>query len=174
MRYFLSILGTCFLISFIYSCGTSSKTSGDIDSEQYYSIVSVNSGKCLDVGDKKENGTIIFQCTCNHSDRQKFKFIEDINENGFYNILNKFSNKNIDIANESKEDGGKIVQWEPHTKDNQKFALLTISGNKYNIISKNSSKLFDVTGQSKEDSIPIIQWVSNGQQNQIFELIIEE
>ncbi len=83
-------------------------------------------------------------------------------------LVSKLSNKLIDVAGGSMDDGADIIQWPSNGGDNQKW-LLEDAGNGYFFIrSKKSGKVLDVTGGSIENCAKIIQFTKHGGDNQLW------
>jgi hypothetical protein len=110
------------------------------------------------------------QCGCNGTDKQKFRFVKLPDGFDKYYIMNKASNKFIDIYNAGMEDEVKVIQWSANKGENQVFLLFWVEGDRYNIISSFSRKLIDVPGGSMNDSVALIQYTANGKINQLFEI----
>lgn len=102
--------------------------------EGYYKIVSTYSGKALSVDlntatnggvDPKLSGANIFQYGTNDRDNRLWT-IQPVGE-GFYKIVNKYSNLALDVFRRSTEDGANIMQWPYTGNDNQLWHLVPIS-----------------------------------------------
>ena len=120
-----ALILTGILVSFLAACttrtnhGSSTDSKDVIDTAKYYYIISVNSGKNLDVeGGSVENGVRIIQYSSNGFDNQRFKF--KLHTDGTYSIMSKKSGLYLDVFENSTENGATIVQWQYSGNDNQR------------------------------------------------------
>ena len=98
---------------------------------------------------------------------------QDLKTGKYYQIIAKHSGKALDVKVASKNNGGKIHQWDQHGEANQLFKLEEAGDNYYRIISKNSGKAFDITGgpHKTENGVHLQQWDPVGGDNQLFQII---
>lgn len=82
----------------------------------------------------------------------------------------KHSNKAVDVAEESTEDGASIVQWSKSGGDNQRWKLEHAENGYYYIIFQHSGKVLDVSEGNTEDGASIVQWSKSGGDNQKWKL----
>ena len=78
----------------------------------YATIVSVNSGKCLDVfggTSATADGVRIVQWACHGGTNQQWR-IQDLGT-GYVNLIVRHSNKCLDVTGASTADGAQLVQW---------------------------------------------------------------
>jgi hypothetical protein len=88
----------------------------------YFSVVSVNSGKCLDVyggASATGDGVRVVQWTCNSGTNQQWR-VQDLGT-GFVQLVARHSNKCLDVQNAATTDGAQIVQWTCGTATNQQW-----------------------------------------------------
>ena len=87
----------------------------------YFSIVNVNSDKCLDIAADKilVNGQKLQQWSCWGGDNQKWKFVTDA---AGTRIINKASNQALDVPSASSA-AVQIQQWPLHGLKNQLWSL---------------------------------------------------
>ena len=97
---------------------------------------------------------------------------EDNNTDRYYTISAKHSGKYLDVYGSSSADGAKIIQWNYHGRDNQKFKLVDAGGGYYNIIAKHSGKYLDAGGTGNGQILH--QWYQNNRDNQKFKLVDAE
>jgi hypothetical protein len=88
-----------------------------------------------------------------------------------YKIINKNSNKSLDVNNGSTADGGNIIQWDYWGGTNQQWSLNSLGSGYYSIINRNSNKALDVNGGSTNAGAGIIQWSYWGGANQQWHVI---
>lgn len=119
----------------------------------YYNIISKSNGLVLDIASGKvnNNGANVQLYYSNGTKAQKFKLLPiNIIENATYEIETKLnSNKVLDVAAASKEEGGNIQIWTADNVNQQRFSFEAISPDTYKIISKNSNKALTVNQESK-------------------------
>lgn len=136
--------------------------------EKTYTMVNVNSNKCLNVpGSSTSNGTQLQQYSCNGTNAQKFdvQYVGD----GYYKIVNVNSGLALHIANYSSADNTAVQQYEQHSGDNQLFTFVAY-GAGYLIKPKSSYKCFDIRGASTADNALLQQYSCNQNNNQVFKL----
>jgi alpha-galactosidase len=88
----------------------------------YFQVVSVNSGKCLDVfggAGATADGVRVAQWTCNAGTNQQWR-IQDLGT-GFVQLVARHSNKCLDVLNAATADGAQVVQWTCGTGTNQQW-----------------------------------------------------
>lgn len=86
----------------------------------YHQIVSVNSGKCLDVyggTGATGDGVRVAQWTCHGGANQQWR-LQDVG-GGHAQLVARHSNKCLDVSNASLADGAQAVQWSCGTGTNQ-------------------------------------------------------
>ena len=120
--------------------------------EGYYEIISKESGLCLDVtgGQISKAGANLELWYHNGADAQKFKFIPiHLVNQGTYEIETKLdTNKVVDIASASQQEGGNAVIWNGGNVNHERFTLEAISTDTYKIIAKHSNKALTVNTHS--------------------------
>jgi len=99
-----------------WSIGSTTVASG----VSYFSLVSSQSGKCLDVaGASTANNANVQQFTCNGGDNQKWQMVE--NSDGYVTLKNKLSAKCLDVAGASTANNANVQQFTCGTDGNQRF-----------------------------------------------------
>lgn len=83
-----------------------------------------------------------------------------------YKIINRNSNKSLDVNNSSIENGAPIIQWEYRGSNNQLWTLQTTAGGYSTISNKNSLKLLDANDASVSAGSKIIQLDDSGKASQ--------
>ncbi|HEY0065587.1 MAG TPA: RICIN domain-containing protein [Telluria sp.] len=135
-----------------------------------YTIVSVHSGKCVDVAAASTaDGANIQQYQCNGTGAQAFD-VTDMG-NDVYRILNANSGKAVDVASSGLNDGANIQQWTSNNTGAQRFAIKA-SGAGFTVRNQTSGKCMDVAGWSTADGGNIHQWTCGANQNnQLFRFV---
>src|SRR5436305_343272 len=93
-----------------------------VTAQSSYEIVSVNSGRCLDVTDwSTANGARIQQWGCQGGANQQW--IVQPAGNGFSTIVSAQSGKALDVSDWSLDNGAPIQQWDLHSGSNQQWLV---------------------------------------------------
>jgi hypothetical protein len=126
-------------------------------SEMPLTIVSVNSGKCLDVpAASTTNGTVIQQYHCNGGGNQTF-FFTAAGPDSFQIRLGYVRGKNLEVGNTGLNVHDPI-QIDSVVNDRQLFGLVAQSNTTYQIVSKKSGMCLNVPNGSTGDQIPMQQY----------------
>ncbi|QUC59425.1 RICIN domain-containing protein [Streptomyces sp. A2-16] len=83
-----------------------------------------------------------------------------------YKLVNKGSNKAIDVSGGSLTAGANIIQWSDTGAGNQNWRLVPVGDGSYEIASRNSALLMDVSGASTADGATIVQSADTNAANQ--------
>lgn len=155
-------------------------------SPDYYFLKSIHSGKCLDVEGgtgATENGANIQQYDCADVANQKFTFepagvgegagyFEPPGDGGgMYYIKAMHSDKCLDVAGATTENGANIQQYSCTDVPQQKWRLAEATDKSVKIVSKKSGKVLDVAGNSASNGANIQQWEYEGVVNQWFVMV---
>jgi hypothetical protein len=148
---------------------TTTTTTPAPSSSTYYTLVSKNSGKCLDVSAySMANGGNIQQWSCTGADNQRWRLVA--RSDGSYEVVGKQSGKCLDVTNFSLLDGANVQQWACGSSKNQRWKLVS-TGDGYNeLVSQNSGKCLDVKGLSTANGANVQQWTCQGGNNQRWKL----
>ena len=142
----------------------------------WVSIVSKNSGKCLDVpywsgtNWAQNPATILQQWTCWGGDMQKFQLTP---VNGGYEITNKTSGLQLDIAGGpgATQDGAPLIQWPYWGGTNEIFQVNPTADGYYTLRPVSSGKCLDVSQVSTANGAGVQQWTCWGGDNQKWSLV---
>jgi hypothetical protein len=132
-----------------------------------YSLISKNSGKCLDVdGQSMAAGVGMQQWDCWGGPNQKWTF-NPIGKNG-YEIISANSGLALGIKGgpAATQNGAPLQQGGWNNETNQQFQMQKQSDDSYQIVPVNSGLCLDVSGQSKADGAAIQQYSCWGGANQ--------
>jgi hypothetical protein len=141
----------------------------NLSQNSYYSIINVNSNKCLTVSEASNNeGASIVQWTYNNGDNDKWR-ISPLTD-GYYKITNKKSGKAFSVNGESIQDDATIIQSGLDGLNSDKWQLADIGDKTFILINKKSGKVIDIPSGSLEDGPKIVQYSSSGATNQLFRL----
>ncbi|WP_441290293.1 RICIN domain-containing protein [Sorangium sp. KYC3313] len=140
-----------------------------IDTSAVYTIVGVQSGKCVQVaGGSTADAAAMQIASCNGSTRQQFRM--ESAGGGYYRIRNVNSNRCMDVAGASTSDGAAIQQYSCWTGRNQQWSFTDVASGVVRLTARHSGKSLDVYGRGTGDGTAVIQWASNGGTNQQFRL----
>jgi endoglucanase len=126
------------------------------------------------------SGTNITLTTTNSSGVQRIRFGWGENVSGgggtfnpsaYYRIINRNSNKALDVNGGSTANGAQVIQWPWNGGNNQQWQVIDNGGGYYRIINRNSGKALDVNGGSTANGANVIQWTWNGGNNQQWQVI---
>jgi len=136
-------------------------------------------GKCLDVnGASSADGAKIQIYTCNGTGAQLFTLRQaagtvtgaTVNTTNWYQLINKSSNKAVDVSTGTATNGSIVHQWTSHTGNNQKWQFVNRGSNNgpfYEVLSRTgSNQALDVKGVGTADGTQIQTWGYAGGANQ--------
>jgi len=89
-------------------------------------------------------------------------------EGKHFRIVSVYSDKCLDVYQQSKQDGANVQQWSCHGGQNQLWEFVTAGGDTYQIVNVNSGKCLDVDHWSTESGANVKQWSSHGGDNQLW------
>jgi len=89
---------------------------------------------------------------------------------GYYNIINKHSNKFLDMQGASTNGGSKVLQWENNMQLSQQWEITDIGFGYYKIINRNSGLSLDMNGGEVNNGASAIQWYWNRGHNQQWQI----
>ncbi|KUM81484.1 RICIN domain-containing protein [Streptomyces griseorubiginosus] len=78
-------------------------------------------------------------------------------KNANYKVVNKGSNKAIDVSGGSLSAGANIIQWTDSGAGNQNWRFVPVGDGSYEIVTRNSALLMDVSGAATADGATIVQ-----------------
>ena len=137
-----------------------------------FKLVSVNSGKCLDVsGASSGNGANVQQWEC-LSAAQTNQVWMLIPMGDAFQLVAQHSDKCLDVSGVSTADGANIHQWQciGASQTNQLWTL-SRSGGTYQVLAKHTGKCLDVAGASTSNGGNVHQWSCHGGTNQQWRLM---
>ena len=143
---------------------TQPSTSCVVSEASYYKVISVHSGKAMDVTNASTgNGAGIQQWDYIGNENQKWQFVST--GGGYYRILAKHSGKVLDVKDASIANGAGVQQWDYAGGANQQWQLTSVSGG-CRITARHSGKALDVKDVSSANGAQIQQWDYSGGANQ--------
>ncbi|MCL6738272.1 RICIN domain-containing protein [Streptomyces neyagawaensis] len=88
-------------------------------------------------------------------------------------MVNKGSNKTIDVSGGSLTAGANVIQWNDTGAGNQNWRFAPVGDGSYEIVSRNSGLLMDVSGASTADGATVIQSADTNAANQRWTLVAD-
>lgn len=85
-----------------------------------------------------------------------------VHPNAWYRIVNRNSNKSLDIEGPSTSDGTNIHQWASLDQQSQHWKFVPSGSGSFRIISRYSNKAIDVTAASWDNGVNIQLYTQNG------------
>jgi dolichyl-phosphate-mannose--protein O-mannosyl transferase len=152
---------------------TAGFTQAQDEKPKYYHIVSLDTGKVVDVVDgSADNGAKIVVNAKGKSESQQWKMVK---VGDHVKFVNRKSGRVLDVPELSKDEGVEIIQWDDNGGENQQWTVEKApkdKADKGNVIkSRCSGLVLDVAGESQEDGASVIQWGLHGKKNQLWELV---
>ncbi|MFC8342552.1 RICIN domain-containing protein [Streptomyces sp. NPDC057280] len=87
-------------------------------------------------------------------------------KNANYKVVNKSSNKAVDVSGGSLTAGANIIQWTDSGAGNQNWRFVPVGDGSYEIVTRNSALLMDVSGATTADGASVIQSSDTNAANQ--------
>ncbi|MFF9279816.1 RICIN domain-containing protein [Streptomyces griseosporeus] len=142
-----------------------------VDSDAYYRLVSVRSGKVLDVdGFSTADGTRIQQWTDQGTANQQWRLKPA--GGGYYELVNRNSGKVLGIAGNSTAKGAVAEQQTDSSATSQEWRIEEVSGSgAVTLTSRRSGQVLDVSGGSTTDGAVVVQYPGHGGVNQQWKLV---
>jgi hypothetical protein len=133
--------------------------------DDYFEIVSRNSGKCLDIAaGSTEPGAPALQWTCHGGPNQQWRL--EPAGGGAFRIVARHSGQSLDVSGGSIDDLAPIIQWPVHGGDNQAWTLEPASDGYVRLVVRHSGKGMDVEFGSTDDGARVLQYAPHGGANQ--------
>ncbi|AZQ36224.1 carbohydrate-binding protein [Streptomyces cyaneochromogenes] len=142
-----------------------------VDGDAYYRLVSVRSGKVLDVnGFSTADGTRIQQWTDQSTANQQWRLKPA--GDGYYELVNRNSGKVLGIAGGSTAQGAAAEQQTDSSATSQEWRVSEVSGSDaVTFTSRKSGQVLDVSGGSSAEGAAVIQYPGHGGANQQWKLV---
>lgn len=142
-----------------------------VDDGAYYRLVSVRSGKVLDVnGYSTADGTRIQQWTDQNTANQQWKLKPA--GDGYYELVNRNSGKVLGIAGGSTAEKAAAEQQTDSSSTSQEWRIDDVSGSDaVTFTSRRSGQVLDVLGGSTAEGAAVVQYPGKGSTNQQWKLV---
>ncbi|MFH9825393.1 RICIN domain-containing protein [Streptomyces bobili] len=140
-----------------------------VDGDAYYRLVSVRSGKVMDVNAfSTADGTRIQQWTDQGTTNQQWRLKPT--GDGYYELVNRNSGKMLGVAGSSTAKSAAVEQQTDSSSTSQEWRIDDVSG-AVTFTSRRSGHVLDVSGGSKADGAALIQYPGKGSTNQQWKLV---
>ncbi|MFE1551530.1 RICIN domain-containing protein [Streptomyces sp. NPDC058718] len=142
-----------------------------VDANAYYRLLSVRSGKALDVNAfSTADGTRIQQWTDQNTANQQWRLRPT--GDGYYELVNRNSGKVLGIAGDSTAQAAAAEQQTDSSSASQEWRVDEVSGSgAVTFTSRRSGQVLDVSGGSTAQGAAIIQYPGRGSANQQWKLV---
>ncbi|MET9438391.1 RICIN domain-containing protein [Streptomyces sp. NPDC006551] len=142
-----------------------------VDGNAYYRLISVRSGKALDVNAfSTADGTRIQQWTDQNTANQQWKLRPT--GDGYYELVNRNSGKVLGIAGGSSAQAAAAEQQTDSASASQEWRIDEVSGSDVvTFTSRRSGQVLDVSGGSTANGAMVIQYPGKGSTNQQWRLV---
>ncbi|MFF8261299.1 RICIN domain-containing protein [Streptomyces virginiae] len=142
-----------------------------VDGNAYYRLISVRSGKVIDVNAfSTADGTRIQQWTDQNTANQQWRLRPT--GDGYYELVNRNSGKVLGIAGNSTAQTAAAEQQTDSSSTSQEWRIDDVSGsNAVTFTSRGSGQVLDVSGGSTADGAGVIQYPGKGSTNQQWKLV---
>ncbi|WP_437737199.1 RICIN domain-containing protein [Sorangium sp. So ce1335] len=157
-------------IAELFQHSVSAEVEADISTDTTYTLVGVQSGRCVDVDAavSTADDVVLQLWDCNGGTNQQFRF--EAVDGGYYRIRSVRSDKCLDVRSGSTADGAAIVQFTCHGNRNQQWYVTALGGGAVRITSRLSGKVIDAYGSPPANGTALLQRASNGSTSQQFRL----
>ncbi|MEU9294402.1 RICIN domain-containing protein [Streptomyces sp. NPDC048266] len=142
-----------------------------VDANAYYRLLSVRSGKALDVNAfSTVDGTRIQQWTDQNTANQQWRLRPT--GDGYYELVNRNSGKVLGIAGDATAQAAAAEQQTDSPSASQEWRIDEVSGSgAVTFTSRGSGQVLDVSGGSTAQGAAIIQYPGRGSANQQWRLL---
>ncbi|MEV8531385.1 RICIN domain-containing protein [Streptomyces sp. NPDC051211] len=142
-----------------------------VDGDAYYRLVSVRSGKALDVNAfSTADGTRIQQWTDQNTANQQWRLRPT--GDGYYELVNRNSGKVLGIAGDSTAQAAAAEQQTDSSSTSQEWRIDDVGGSgAVTFTSRRSGQVLDVSGGSTAEGAAVIQYPGKGSTNQQWKLV---
>lgn len=142
-----------------------------VDASAYYRLVSVRSGKAVDVNAfSTADGTRIQQWTDQSTVNQQWRL--RATGDGYYTLVNRNSGKVLGIAGGSRAQSAAAEQQTDSSSASQQWRIEDVSGSgAVTFTSRRSGQVLDVSGGSTAQGAAIVQYPGRGSTNQQWRLV---
>ncbi|MFF8673146.1 RICIN domain-containing protein [Streptomyces sp. NPDC015242] len=142
-----------------------------VDGDAYYRLVSVRSGKVLDVnGFSTAEGTRVQQWTDENTANQQWRLRPT--GDGYFELVNRNSGMVLGIAGDSRAQGAAAEQQTDSSATSQEWRISEVSGSgAVTLTSRRSGQVLDVSRGSTAQGAAVVQYPSRGGSGQRWKLV---
>jgi GH43 family beta-xylosidase len=121
-----------------------------------YTIVNRNSGTCVGVaGSSGADGADVVLAGCGATSSQ---WVLDPTADGYHRLVNRSSNKALDVVNCGTGDGANVDQWAWMDNACQQWQVIPTTEGWLRLQNRNSGRVLDVAGCGTADGTNVAQW----------------
>lgn len=140
-----------------------------LDVNAAYTIVGVQSGKCVGVADESTASEAPLELqTCVGIASQRFQ--PEPTDSGFFQLRNELSGLCMDVSHVRQNDGVQVIQFLCKGSLNQQWSFTDVGAGAERLTVRHSGKVLDVDRESTADGTKIQQWTWHNGANQQFRL----
>jgi hypothetical protein len=144
-------------------------TSAGVTSGASYRLVSVMSGRCLEVSaDSRADGGNIQQGTCDNLNQQNFTVTTDAT--GAFTLTGRNSQLCVGVDGSSTTAGANVAQHRCDGGAAEAWRVVNVGRGYYTLVNRNSDLCLDVAAGSTADGANVEQWTCNNLSPQIWHL----
>ncbi|MEU7874522.1 RICIN domain-containing protein [Dactylosporangium sp. NPDC049140] len=142
-----------------------------IESDAFYRLVAVHSGKVLDVNAfSTADGARIQQWTDQNTANQQWKL--RATPDGYYELVNRNSGKVVGVAGDSTAEAAATEQQTDTSSSSQQWRVEGVNGSDaVTFSSRRTGQVLDVYGESTANGAAVIQYHGKGSSNQQWKLV---
>lgn len=141
-----------------------------VETGQFYQLVSVHSGKAIDIeASSTEPGAMAIQWDPHDGLNQQFQFVSS--GDGYYRIVARHSGLALDVYQWNPANGAEIRQWTDLNGTNQQWQVVERAGGAVSFHNRFSGKALDLWGWSTANGARISQFDPTGAANQQWHLV---
>ncbi|MCL2806102.1 MAG: RICIN domain-containing protein [Treponema sp.] len=123
-------------------------------------------------GISSNNGIAVIQNTRNGGATQRWRFERLSQTDNIYIIINASTGKAIDVNERSRDNGGRLHQWDTHRAASQQWRVTDAGSGFVRLQNVHSGKMMDMSASNFNNAgHQFHQWENNNGQNQQFRLV---
>jgi hypothetical protein len=158
------------LVAAAFVAITAGTASAAVQTGVFYQLVSVHSGKAIDIeGSSTATGAPAVQWDRGSGQNQQFQFVPS--GDGYYRIVARHSGMALDVYQWNPDNGAEIRQWTDLNGTNQQWSVVERGGDVVSLINRFSGKALDLWEWSTANGARISQYDNTGGNNQRWQLV---
>lgn len=134
-------------------------SSGPAHAVDYVKLVSLESGKCLNVeGASYHDGARVIQWDCADTPNSHWRFEPVPGHPDYFRIHAGNSDKCLNVEGGSIVNGARLIQWPCTGNNNENWRAVDYEGYKFKLQAEHSGRCLNVEGASHANGAQVIQW----------------